>query len=166
MDVPALIIFLLITLLGSYIQAVAGFAMGMLIVAVAGGLRLLEIETLAAVVYSQSYQLGAIAGVRANTCIASFCWLAAGQLPALALGLYFLDQLGANARWLLELCLGVFLTLGALGMLLKPKPLQRVSPSCGLAHWIVWRHPRGYVFCQWPCAWAFRLQSAAAAKRN
>ena len=49
MDVPALIIFLLITLLGSYIQAVAGFAMGMLIVAVAGGLRLLEIETLAAV---------------------------------------------------------------------------------------------------------------------
>ena len=50
MDVPALIIFLLITLLGSYIQAVAGFAMGMLIVAVAGGLRLLEIETLAAVV--------------------------------------------------------------------------------------------------------------------
>ena len=50
MDAAALIIFLLITLLGSYIQAVAGFAMGMLIVAVAGGLRLIEIETLAAVV--------------------------------------------------------------------------------------------------------------------
>ena len=49
-ETSALIIFLLITFFGSYIQAVAGFAMGMLIVAVAGGLRLIELETLAAVV--------------------------------------------------------------------------------------------------------------------
>ncbi|MAI15771.1 MAG: hypothetical protein CMP94_00110 [Gammaproteobacteria bacterium] len=135
LDVPALIIFLLITLLGSYIQAVAGFAMGMLIVAVAGGLRLLEIETLAAVVSILSLTNSALSlwGQSQYVHWRLFCWLAAGQLPALVLGLYFLDQLGANARWLLELCLGVFLTLGALGMLLKPKPLQRVSPS-----WVAW----------------------------
>ena len=134
-DVPALIIFLLITLLGSYIQAVAGFAMGMLIVAVVGGLRLLEIETLAAVVSILSLTNSALSlwGQSQHVHWRLFGWLAAGQLPALVLGLYFLDQLGANARWLLELCLGVFLTLGALGMLLKPKPLQRVSPS-----WVTW----------------------------
>ena len=134
MDAPALIIFLLITLLGSYIQAVAGFAMGMLIVAVAGGLRLIEIETLAAVVSILSLTNSALSlwGQSRYVHWRLFVWLAAGQLPALVLGLYFLDQLGANARWLLELCLGVFLTLGALGMLLKPKPLQRVSPS-----WVV-----------------------------
>ena len=134
-DAPALIIFLLITLLGSYIQAVAGFAMGMLIVAVAGGLRLIEIETLAAVVSILSLTNSALSlwGQSRYVHWRLFVWLAAGQLPALVLGLYFLDQLGANARWLLELCLGVFLTLGALGMLLKPKPLQRVSPS-----WVVW----------------------------
>ena len=109
--------------------------MGMLIVAVAGGLRLLEIETLAAVVSILSLTNSALSlwGQSQHVHWRLLCWLAAGQLPALALGLYFLDQLGANARWLLELCLGVFLTLGALGMLLKPKPLQRVSPS-----WVAW----------------------------
>ena len=134
-DAAALIIFLLITLLGSYIQAVAGFAMGMLIVAVAGGLRLIEIETLAAVVSILSLTNAALSlwGQSRHVHWRLFVWLAAGQLPALVLGLYFLDQLGTNARWLLELCLGAFLTLGALGMLLKPKPLQRVSPS-----WVVW----------------------------
>ena len=134
-DVPALIIFLLITLLGSYIQAVAGFAMGMLIVAVAGGLRLVEIETLAAVVSILSLTNSALSlwGQTQHVHWRLFVWLAAGQLPALVLGLYFLDHLGANSRWLLELCLGLFLTMGALGMLLKPKPLQRVSPS-----WVAW----------------------------
>ena len=134
-DVPALIIFLLITLLGSYIQAVAGFAMGMLIVAVAGGLRLIEIETLAAVVSILSLTNSALSlwGQSKHVHWRLFAWLAAGQLPALVLGLYFLDHLGTNSRWLLELCLGLFLTLGALGMLLKPKPLLRVSPS-----WLAW----------------------------
>ena len=134
-DVPALIIFLLITLLGSYIQAVAGFAMGMLIVAVAGGLRLVEIETLAAVVSILSLTNAALSlwGQTQHVHWRLFVWLAAGQLPALVLGLYFLDHLGANSRWLLELCLGLFLTMGALGMLLKPKPLQHVSPS-----WVAW----------------------------
>ena len=134
-DVPALIIFLLITLLGSYIQAVAGFAMGMLIVAVAGGLRLVEIETLAAVVSILSLTNSALSlwGQTQHVHWRLFVWLAAGQLPALDLGLYFLDHLGANSRWLLELCLGLFLTMGALGMLLKPKPLQHVSPS-----WVAW----------------------------
>ena len=134
-DVPALIIFLLISLLGSYIQAVAGFAMGMLIVAVAGGLRLVEIETLAAVVSILSLTNSALSlwGQTQHVHWRLFVWLAAGQLPALVLGLYFLDHLGANSRWLLELCLGLFLTMGALGMLLKPKPLQHVSPS-----WVAW----------------------------
>ena len=134
-DVPALIIFLLISLLGSYIQAVAGFAMGMLIVAVAGGLRLVEIETLAAVVSILSLTNSALSlwGQTQHVHWRLFVWLAAGQLPALVLGLYFLDHLGANSRWLLELCLGLFLTMGALGMLLKPKPLQHVSAS-----WVAW----------------------------
>ena len=120
---------------GSYIQAVAGFAMGMLIVAVAGGLRLIEIETLAAVVsiLSLTNSLLSLWGQTHHVHWRLFGWLALGQVPALLLGLYFLDLLGANARWALELCLGVFLTLGALGMLLKPQPLQQVSSP-----WVAW----------------------------
>jgi hypothetical protein len=48
-DVPLLII-LLVLLFGSYIQAVAGFALGMIAVAIIGGLRLMDIPTLAAMV--------------------------------------------------------------------------------------------------------------------
>ena len=134
-ETSALVIFLLITFFGSYIQAVAGFAMGMLIVAVAGGLRLIELETLAAVVsiLSLTNSVLSLWGQVGQVHWRLFSWLALGQVPALMLGLFFLDQLGANARWALELCLGVFLTLGALGMLLKPQPLQRVS-----APWVAW----------------------------
>ena len=46
----SLILVLLVLLFGSYVQAVAGFALGMIAVAVIGGLRLLDIPTLAAVV--------------------------------------------------------------------------------------------------------------------
>ena len=120
---------------GSYIQAVAGFAMGMLIVAVAGGLRLIELETLAAVVsiLSLTNSVLSLWGQVGQVHWRLFSWLALGQVPALMLGLFFLDQLGANARWALELCLGVFLTLGALGMLLSRNPysvsLRRGSPG-------------------------------------
>ena len=48
MDLSALVVFGAVVFLGSYVQAVTGFAMGMLIVAVAGGLRLLSIPDLAA----------------------------------------------------------------------------------------------------------------------
>ena len=46
----SLLLILLVLLVGSYIQAVAGFALGMIAVAVIGGLRLLDIPTLAAMV--------------------------------------------------------------------------------------------------------------------
>ena len=46
----SLMLVLLVLLFGSYVQAVAGFALGMIAVAVIGGLRLLDIPTLAAIV--------------------------------------------------------------------------------------------------------------------
>ena len=46
----SLLLILLVLLVGSYVQAVAGFALGMIAVAVIGGLRLLDIPTLAAMV--------------------------------------------------------------------------------------------------------------------
>jgi len=44
-EIQSIIIFLFVILFGSYVQSVAGFAMGMTIVAVVGGLRLLDIPT-------------------------------------------------------------------------------------------------------------------------
>ena len=48
MEAHALAMFLLTVFVGSYVQAVAGFAMGMIIVAVIGGLRIMDVPTLAA----------------------------------------------------------------------------------------------------------------------
>ena len=66
----------------------------------------IELETLAAVVSILSTNsVLSLWGQVGQVHWRLFSWLALGQVPALMLGLFFLDQLGANARWALELCL-------------------------------------------------------------
>ena len=143
--------------------------MGMLIVAVAGGLRLIELETLAAVVSILSltnsvlslwgqvgqvhWRLVQLAGLRSS--------------PGAMLGLFFLDQLGANARWALELCLGVFLTLGGLRHAAKTAAVKTCFVAMGrLADRYLRRHAGWHVFCQRPRAGPVRFQPAAAVGGN
>ncbi len=121
--------FLLAVFVGSYVQAVAGFAMGMIIVAVAGGLRLLDVPTLSAVI-SLLTILNVFLALRGQTHFIHkrlFLWLALGQVPAIYLGLLLMTWLDGNTRWLLEVCLGLFVLLGGLSMSLKPQPWAKVS---------------------------------------
>jgi uncharacterized membrane protein YfcA len=121
--------FLLAVFVGSYIQSVAGFAMGMIIVAVVGGLRLLDVPTLTATI-SLLTILNVFLALRGQTHFIHrrlFLWLALGQVPAIYLGLLLMTWLDGNTRWLLEVCLGLFVTLGGLSMSLKPHPWPRVS---------------------------------------
>ena len=121
--------FLLIVFLGSYIQSVAGFAMGMIIVAVVGGMRFMELPTLAAVV-SLLTILNVVLALRGQLRMIQrrvFVWLACGQIPAIFVGVQLLDWLDGNTRSTLELCLGVFITVGGLSMLLKPSPWEKVA---------------------------------------
>ncbi len=55
MTVLALSVFLLVVLIGSYVQAVAGFAMGMLIIAVVTASGLFDVVTVTAVVSLVSF---------------------------------------------------------------------------------------------------------------
>jgi uncharacterized protein len=124
---------LLAVFIGSYVQSVAGFAMGMIIVAVVGGLRLLDVPTLGAVVSLLSV-LNVSLALRGHTHYIHrrlFLWLALGQVPAIYLGLLLMTWLDGNTRWMLELCLGIFITLGGLSMSLKPQPWSRVSGPLG-----------------------------------
>ena len=128
--------FLLAVFVGSYVQAVAGFAMGMLIVALAGGLRLMDVPTLSAVI-SLLTIVNVFLSLRGQTHHVHrqlFFWMALGQLPAIYAGLALLHWLDGQTRWLLEICLGVFITLGGLSMSLKPHPWQRTSGP--LAAWL------------------------------
>ena len=124
MEAHALAMFLLTVFVGSYVQAVAGFAMGMIIVAVIGGLRIMDVPTLAAVVSLMTMLNVAIAlyGKLQDVHRQLFVWLALGQVPAIFAGFELMQWLEGNTRWLLELCLGVFITAGGLSMFLKPHP--------------------------------------------
>ena len=128
-DASSLLIFLAIVFLGSYVQAVAGFAMGMIIVAVLGGLRVFDIPTLAAIV-SLVTILNVVLALRGQTHHIHrplFLWLALGQVPALFFGVQLMQWLDGNTRWILEVCLGLFITGGSLSMMLKPHPQAHVS---------------------------------------
>lgn len=133
MEPTSILLFAFIVFVGSYVQAVAGFAMGMILVAVIGGLRLMDVPTLTAVV-SLMTMLNVYIALRGQTHLIHkdlFTWLALGQVPAIFFGFQLMHWLDGNTRWLLELSLGLFITLGGLSMYLRPHPWPRVTPRLG-----------------------------------
>lgn len=129
MELLAVFGFLVTVLVGSYIQAVAGFAMGMILVAMIGGLRLLDVPTMGAVVSLLTILnvLMALRGQVGQVHRHLFFWLAVGQVPAIFLGFTVMNYLQGNTRLLLELCLGLFIFFGGLSMYLKPHPWPQIS---------------------------------------
>lgn len=121
--------FLIVVFLGSYIQSVAGFAMGMIIIALLGGLRVVDLPTLAAAVSLLTIVnvVLALRGAVAHIQRRVFLWLALGQVPAIFVGVYLLQWLDGHTRTALEVLLGLFITAGGLSMLLKPHPWRRVA---------------------------------------
>jgi len=137
MDASAWLIFLAAVFVGSYVQAVTGFAMGMIVIAVVGasGVIALPVLTAAASLITMVNVVIALRGHMNHLHKPLFVWLAAGQLPSIWIGVSLLTLLDADARWLLQLLLGAFITLGSLSMMVRPRPLQQVSSplACSLA---------------------------------
>ena len=161
--------FLGIVFIGSYVQAVTGFAMGMIIVAMVGGLRLMDVPTLAAVASLLTIFNVALAlrGQTQHVQRDMFKWLALGQVPAIFVGVQLMLWLDGNTRWLLEFCLGLFITIGGLSMWLKPAPMEAGCRSfADLYYGCCWRGCGRYVFRQRTCARLVWLQSTAAACRH
>ena len=129
MEVLSIVLFLFVVWVGSYVQAVAGFAMAMLIVAIVGGLRLLDVPTLAAVVSLLTIfnVFIALYGNVHHINRRVFGWIAVGQIPAIFVGLELMRWLDGNTRAVLEICLGLFITMGGLSMFLHPKPQAAIS---------------------------------------
>ncbi|MEM7096721.1 MAG: sulfite exporter TauE/SafE family protein [Pseudomonadota bacterium] len=129
MDIAGLVAFGLIVFAGSYVQAVTGFAMAMIIVAVVGGMRLLSIPELAATTSLLTILnvILALWGRWHQIYRPIFTWLALGQVPAIFLGFWLMTWLDVNLQWVLELSLGLFITIGGLSMWLKPHPWAQVA---------------------------------------
>lgn len=129
MDYSVVLFFLFVVLFGSYFQSVTGFAMGMIIVSVLGGLRILEIPLLTAVI-SLLTILNVLLALRGQYHLIDrrlFFWLGLGQVPAIFFGLTLMNWLDSNSTWMLEVCLGLFITFGSLSMVLKPEPNEKRS---------------------------------------
>lgn len=137
MDWLGWLVFLGAAVAGSYVQAVTGFAMGMIVIAVVGATGLVALPALTAAVSLISL-LNVAVSLRGHTGSVQrslVVWMAVGQIPATAAGVVLLDVLDRELQWLLQLLLGGFLTLGSLSMLLRPAPAKEVSRpvACVLA---------------------------------
>ncbi len=125
----SLLIFLALVIFGSYVQTVAGFALGMILIAGSSALALFPLPVTTAVIslvsmvnifmslhghYPRIYRRGVI-------------WLILGQLPFVALGVVLLNYLDASAERVLQGLLGSFILLGCGAMMIRPKPQEAVS---------------------------------------
>jgi uncharacterized membrane protein YfcA len=92
MDVWMFAVFLAAALLGSYVQSVTGFAMAMILIAVASGTQTAAIPVAAAVVslLSLANAVLALRGQIHHVEVRLFVWLAVGQLPAIWVGVALL----------------------------------------------------------------------------
>jgi uncharacterized membrane protein YfcA len=128
---PALLAFVVLVAIGGYVQTVAGFAMGMIILTGATALGLYALPVIAAVVSLVSLLNIAFSlhGHYHRIHRAGLRWLLVGQVPAIALGVVLLGFLDANAERVLRGLLGAFIVLGCGAMMLRPTPRGVLSTS-------------------------------------
>lgn len=127
---------LLLALVASYVQSVAGFALGMIMMAVAGGLDWYPIATLAAVVSLLSLaNIGvALRGSWRHVDLQLGPWVVVGQVLAIGPGLWLLYALSESSVYALKALLGLFIALGSLALAVQPTPFQnRSRPATSFA---------------------------------
>lgn len=130
MELVHWLIFGLTVCIGSYIQSVAGFAMGMIMIAVLGAAGVISLPVLTAVVSLVS-GVNIVLALKGHTHHIDRRLLKAfviGQVPAIVIGVCLIDVLDRDARALLELLLGLFITVGAVSLMLRRTLLSKVSP--------------------------------------
>jgi len=140
MDTLGVSLFLLTALIGSYVQSVTGFAMGMIMIAVMVGSGFFAVPMITAVVSLLSLVniVLALRGHLHHLERRVLLWMSVSLPLSVWAGVQLLDVLDREVAWLLELLLGSFIVLGSLSMMLKPQPLAAVSRpwacfSAGLA---------------------------------
>lgn len=112
---------------GAYIQAVTGFAMGLLVMGGMGVLHLGSITQMAVVVSLLALlnNLLSLRGHCHQIARWELRWLALGLLPTVFLGVWLLERLESGNMSLLRQCLGTVILLGGLLLAFRPKPRSR-----------------------------------------
>ncbi|MEM6707193.1 MAG: sulfite exporter TauE/SafE family protein [Pseudomonadota bacterium] len=136
LDPTALLPLLLLALLASYVQSVAGFALGMIMMAVAGGLDWYPVATLAGLVTLLSLaNIGvALRGAWRHVDLALVRPVVTGQVLAIGIGLWLLYAMSSGPVFLLKALLGLFIALGSLALAVRPTPFRsRTRPGPAFA---------------------------------
>ncbi len=129
----ALLIFLFLVLLGGYVQTVAGFALGMILIAASSALQLYPLPITTAVISLVSLVniVLALHGHYPRIYRRGLLWLVLGQIPFVAVGVALLNYLDATAERALQTLLGLFIVFGCGAMSIRPQPQSQVSGRSG-----------------------------------
>lgn len=135
MEISALILFLAMALIGSYVQSVTGFAMGLLMIAVMIASGLVEVPFMAAVIslLTLTNILLSLRGHVHQIARTLFVWLAISVVPGVAAGVFLLTVLERREMALLEGLLGLFIVGGSVAMLVRPRPRRVLSSPLATA---------------------------------
>ncbi|MBT5230537.1 MAG: sulfite exporter TauE/SafE family protein [Methylococcales bacterium] len=131
MPLETTLIFLATIAVGSYIQTVTGFAMGLIIMGFITSLGLAPVIFTAAVI-SVLALINTLLAVHQNhhhinwdiLKITSF-----GLLPGIGLGIWLLDHLSQASTNLLQVILGSVIIIGGILLMLKPHPTKTLAPK-------------------------------------
>lgn len=132
MDIASTIILLVVVFLGSYFQALTGFALGIVLM---GYVALFSTMPLA-IAASMLTILGLVntlsslgKGGWGRVDWAMILRLGLGVVPGTIAGLFLLENLKAGYAAILQLILGVTIIFAAVSLIIKPKPYPRKSLS-------------------------------------
>lgn len=122
-------LFLLAVAIGTYIQAVTGFALGIFLLAAVTLLHLGSIPATATALNIMNLALGAVVVVpqlrKADSRIVAQSLI--GLVPAMVIGVLLLSYLNSNAQNLLKALLGAVIIAAGLVLVCRPDPLPRRS---------------------------------------
>ncbi len=122
-------LFLMLVMLGAYVQTISGFAMGLIIM---GGVTILDLAPIAfsAAVVSILSLLNTTLALRYSLKHVNWravCYTCAGLLPGLIVGYFVLGLLSDAAYFWLRRLLGLVIIVAGVLLTLKPEPWHRKS---------------------------------------
>lgn len=129
MTIDIIISFLAILAIATYIQTVAGFALGIILMGAVTVFELLPIA-FTSVIISIVTLVNSLLVVKSsyrslnlklllNTCL--------GILPGLVMGLVILDYMSESLSYILQLLLGISIVIAGISISLKPQPIAAPS---------------------------------------
>jgi len=115
--------------IGTYVQTVIGFGLGMIVMGAVSFLALLPLTVTSVIISIMAFSSGimAIKGDLKSINIKAVIYTCIGLIPSIALGLYILDFMSDQMAHQLQLILGIAILIGAATTLLKPEPINEHS---------------------------------------